>query len=457
MELHAHTEYSNIRFLDSINTIEGLIDLAVAQNLAGICITDHETLSAHVSANNYADKIHKEHPNFKVGLGNEIYLCPDRSKKQKYYHFILIAKNKTGWRALRELSTRAWLNSYSDRNMERVVTTYADLEEIVNKYPDTLIATTACLGGELSTQTLNMIIAEREGNPNTQAAAHKDIVWFIQWCKKLFGKDFYIECAPGCSKEQIIVNQRLVSIAHCFNVKMVIGGDAHYLRPKDRYVHEAFLTSKEAEREVASFYEYAYQQTNEEVIQHLSKSNFDEMFVEEMFKNSLEIYDKIENYSIKHSQQIPRVEVTDYPKNEKKAAEMANYPHLASMFTSDDRVRRYWINQCYDAMYKKFPQTAQEETAYWQELDDEADIKETISQALNNNMFMYPVTLQHYIDMFWECGSTVGIGRGSACAGLNHYLLGVTQLDPIKYRFPFFRYLNKERLELGESYQYCRV
>ena len=65
-------------------------------------------------------------------------------------------------------------------------------------------------------------------------------------------------------------------------------------------------------------------------------------------------------------------------------------------------------------------------------------------------MFRYPITLQHYVDLFWECGSTVGAGRGSSCSGLNHYLLGITQLDPIKWELPFFRYLNKERIELGD-------
>jgi DNA polymerase-3 subunit alpha len=54
-------------------------------------------------------------------------------------------------------------------------------------------------------------------------------------------------------------------------------------------------------------------------------------------------------------------------------------------------------------------------------------------------MFAYPNTLQHYIDLFWKCGSTVGAGRGSACSGLNHYLLGVTQLDPIEWNLPFWR------------------
>ena len=65
-------------------------------------------------------------------------------------------------------------------------------------------------------------------------------------------------------------------------------------------------------------------------------------------------------------------------------------------------------------------------------------------------MFAYPNTLKHYIDLFWECGSTVGAGRGSACSGLNHYLLGITQLDPIEWDLPFWRYLNEERIELGD-------
>ena len=65
-------------------------------------------------------------------------------------------------------------------------------------------------------------------------------------------------------------------------------------------------------------------------------------------------------------------------------------------------------------------------------------------------MYGYPVLLQHYINLIWECGSTIGVGRGSACSALNHYLLGITQLDPIQWHFPFFRYMNRERTELGD-------
>ena len=89
-------------------------------------------------------------------------------------------------------------------------------------------------------------------------------------------------------------------------------------------------------------------------------------------------------------------------------------------------------------------------TEYISRLEEEADIKKTIGEKLETNMFRYPIVLQHYVDFFWDCGSTVVAGRGSSCSGLNHYLLGVTQLDPIKWNFPFWRYLNKERVELGD-------
>ena len=352
LEIHSHTMYSNIRLLDSINKPKALVNRAIELGLSGICITDHECLCAHPELNIYQKELSKTYPDFKIGLGNEIYLCETRDKNQKYYHFILIAKNAAGHRALRELSSKAWMNSYFDRGLERVVTLYSELENIVARYPNSLIATTACLGGELSVQTHALIDAERVHDEHRRLAAHKNIVKFILWCKKLFGEDFYIECAPGCSKEQIEVNMRLLSISHAFDVKMVVGTDAHYLTKEDRYVHKAYLNSKGGEREVDSFYEYAYLQSNEEILENLKESQFDESFVEKMFENSYEIYNKIENYSILHNQQIPDVEVMDYKK--KKVKGLTDYPELDRMFESDDEVERYWVNQCFDNFEKRF-------------------------------------------------------------------------------------------------------
>jgi len=443
-EVHSHTEFSNIRLLDCINKVPNLINRAVEIGLSGIAITDHECLCAHPDANFYAQEIMKEHPDFKVALGNEIYLTPNRDIGQKYYHFILIAKNKMGYRALRELSSRAWMNSYWDRGLERVPTTYADLEEIVNKYPNSLIATSACIGGEVSAQTLNLIKAEKHNDEAGIAEAHNDIVKFILWCKKLFGKDFYIECAPGQAPDQIAVNKRLVSVADAFNCKMILGSDAHYLTKEDRYVHKAYLNSKGGEREVDLFYEYAYLQDELDIRKNIAPSGLN---YDLLADNSYEIYEKIENYSLAHKQTIPKVEVKNYPKPFCTQGDYfeSHYPTLTHMLESDDIYERYWVNECLN----KLNELNKNNTEYLSRLEEEADIKKTISEKLETNMFRYPITLQHYVDLFWECGSTVGAGRGSSCSGLNHYLLGVTQLDPIKWDLPFWRYLNKERVELG--------
>ena len=442
-EVHSHTHYSNLRLLDCINRPKDLINRAIELGLAGIAITDHEALCGHIEINMYQQELLKEHPDFKVALGNEIYLTDTRDMGQRYYHFILIAKNKEGHRALRELSSRAWMNSYWDRGLERVPTLKNDIEEIMKKYPGTLIATTACLGGELSVNTLNLINAEATGDKNGAEIAHNNIVNFMLWCKEIFKDDFYVECAPGASRDQILVNKRLISIAQAFGLKMVIGSDAHYLKKEDRYVHKAYLNSKGGEREVDEFYEFAYLQTNEEIIENLKKSDFSEDYIMQMFENSYGIFEKIENYSLAHKQTIPKVSVPDYPKKE---FDKEHYPILASMFESDDKVNRYWVNKCVDKLEKL---DLYNET-YLNRLEEEADIKQTISEKLETNMFSYPVTLEHYVNLFWECGSMVGAGRGSSCSGLNHYLLGITQLDPIKWNLPFWRYLNKERVELGD-------
>ena len=442
-EVHAHDHYSNLRLLDCINRPKDLVNRAIELGLSGIAITNHDTVASHMELNLYQQEIQKEHPDFKIALGNEIYLCGSRDSGQKYYHFILIAKNKMGQRAIRELSSRAWMNSYYDRGMERVVTLYEDLQEIVEKYPNSLIATTACLGGELSTRAVAYAKAKELNDIETQAEEHRQIINFVMWCKHLFGDDFYIEVAPGCSKDQIIANKQLAGIAHSMGVSMVIGTDAHYLRKEDRFIHKSYLNSKDGDREVDDFYEYSYLQTEDEIKEHIANSFLNYY---ELVASSEEIYQKIENYSLTHNQTIPKVVVEDYEPVYHNEMFANTFPVLSQMYASEDKVERYWVNQCVDKLEELGLNTIE----YVERLEEEADIKMTISKKLGTNMFAYPVTLQHYVDLFWECGSMVGAGRGSSCSGLNHYLLGITQLDPIEWDLPFWRYLNKDRVELGD-------
>ena len=251
---------------------------------------------------------------------------------------------------------------------------------------------------------------------------------FIVYCLDLFDDDFYLEVQPAQSEEQLIVNNKMREIARYYGVKIIVTTDAHYLRKEDREVHKAYLNSKGGEREVDSFYEFAYLQTTEEVIENFQNTNLDYY---ELEKNTWEIYDKIERYSFHRNQRVPQVEVPNYS----KIHSSLGYKVLDSLYESDNPQERYWVNYCVDKLKEidKFNDT------YLSRLEEEADIQKVIGEKLDTCMFAYPIFLQHYINLFWDCGSTVGAGRGSACSGLNHYLLGITQLDPVQWKLPYWR------------------
>lgn len=427
-------------YFDSINTPKKLVKYAQEIGLKGICITDHESLGAHVELNKIQQELIEQGSDFKIGLGDEIYLTNDREPGQKYYHFILIAKNSIGHKMLRELSSTAWINSYFDRRMERVPTLKSELKGVVEKYgKGNLIASSACLGSEIDFCILKMHEAEQIGDIKYKRQYYNELVEFIKFCLDIFGDDFYLEVQPAQSEEQLIVNNKMKSIADYFGIKIIVTTDAHYLREEDRSVHEAYLNSKGGERETAEFYRYAFLQTTEQVIENLQNTNLN---YKELEKNTWEIYDKIERYTLHKKQQVPQVDVPNYP----KIHSSLGYVTLDSMYESDNSQERYWVNYCVD----KLKEIGKYNDIYLSRLEEEADIQKTIGKKLETCMFSYPIFLQHYINLFWENGSTVGAGRGSACSGLNHYLLGVTQLDPIEWDLPYWRYLNKERVELGD-------
>ena len=444
IDIHNHTRYSNLRLRDALATPEQLIDKAISLGLKGISISDHECISGHIKANQYAQRIEEKYPDFKVILGDEIYLVDERPCDE-HYHYVLTAKDKIGYHQLKELSSIAWLYSYSSKGMTRVDTLKSDLERVIKKNPGHLIGSSACLGGEVARSILELDKAERIMDTESAEFYHNKIVNFILWNLSLFKDDFYLEVQPGISKEQIIMNKRMRSIAECFNIKMIPTSDTHYLRPENRYVHKAFLNSENKEREVDAFYQDAYLHTNEEMIEKFEKSGYEKEFVEQMFENSMEIYNKIEDFSLFHTQQVPKIEVEEFPIQE-PPQDLKEYPQLSEMFYSKDKIDRYWINVCIN----KLKETNKYNKIYLDELEEEAEVKTIVGKKLNTNMFSYPVCLAHYISMIWECGSSVGIGRGSACAALNHYLLGITQLDPLQWSFPFFRYMNRETDGLGK-------
>lgn len=160
--LHNHSDFSNFRLRDSINTVESLIDRAIEIGHEVIAITEHDTVASSIRAEKYYNKIKEKNPDFKVIRGNEIYLCRNglnsdnfRVGKDKYYHFILLAKDAIGHQQIREISTRAWMRSYMARGMRRVPTYYQDLIDIIGINPGHVIGSTACFRAGTQVETMH--------------------------------------------------------------------------------------------------------------------------------------------------------------------------------------------------------------------------------------------------------------------------------------------------------------
>ena len=146
---------------DAITRYDELIDQAIALGHSCIAFTEHDCVSNAIKIQKYYRKIKEKHPDFKVILGNEIYLCHDELDKERYkkgedkfFHFILLAKDAIGHQQIREISTRAWMRSWMDGKMRRVPTHYQDLIDIIGKNPGHVIGSSACLGGFLPTLIL---------------------------------------------------------------------------------------------------------------------------------------------------------------------------------------------------------------------------------------------------------------------------------------------------------------
>ena len=237
---------------------------------------------------------------------------------------------------------------------------------------------------------------------------------------------------------------------------MVIGTDAHYLTKEDRFVHKAYLNSKGGEREVDSFYEFARLMDFDEAETILAES-FDgnKSIAENIINNTLLIQEKIQDYSLERKQIIPKVRVPEYDKydimEQVPGLIMEDFdfrwPTLKKIVERGNVQERYWLMECAQSMSDK---GFQDNPQYWDRLETEADVINYIGEKLDDCLFAYFNTFKHYIDLFWECGSTVGPGRGSATGFLSNYLLGITQLDPIRWGLPYWRFLNKERAELPD-------
>ena len=443
--LHNHSDYSNIRLRDCINKLDDLFNYAGELGHKVVALTDHESISGWVKAENAAKKLKDKYPELKVILGNEIYLCRNglnannyNKEVDRYYHFILLAKDSIGARQIREISTRAWMRSYMARGMRRVPTYYNDLFEIIGADPGHVIGSTACLGGALPTQILRA--------QSNETLWEKIGVW-IRQMDKLFGHgNFFFEMQPSKNQDQIYVNKVLLNYSEIYNIPYIITTDSHYLKKEDRVVHKAYLNAQNGEREVDDFYATTYMMGTEELESYFSY--FDEKTLQTAYENILKIRDSIEDYSLLRPLNIPTLKwkpvlsyFSEYPVWFKRI------PMLETFINSEYKADKYLVNAVIDGI--KRHNDLQNQEAY-DEIN--ACLEDTwVSSNVNNARWSaYYLNLQNIIDICWGAGSLVGPGRGSGVGFILLYVLDITQINPLKEHTRTFRwrFLNPDRVSV---------
>ena len=396
------------------------------------------------------NKVKDKYPNLKLIRGNEIYLVRNglnannyKKETDRYFHFILLARDAIGAKQIREISTRAWIRSYVARRMRRVPTYYQDLIDIIGANPGHVIGCTACLGGCLPTQLMR--------NRDTGAPSMDLIKRWIVQMQGIFGKeDFYFEMQPSFNKDQIYVNKKLVELSEEMGVKYIITNDTHYLKKEDRQIHKAFLNSQQGDREVDDFYATTFLMSDEEIYHYMEESLGNEV-IQKAYQNINEITDKCEDYSLMKPLKIPRLnwkEPCTYSFARNVYQQRIPYltKFLESEYEEDRRLAEIIIERLNDDKLEDKDKLHNKET--WDEIN--ACLEDTwISSEVNGSRWSaYFLNLQNIIDACWDAGTLVGCGRGSGVGFILLYLLGITQINPLreKSQTKRWRFLNPERV-----------
>lgn len=443
--LHNHTEYSNIRLRDCIIKHEDLIDYAIELGHEVVAITDHECISNAIKVEKYYKKIKQKNPNFKVILGNEIYLVRDgltadnyNKEEDRYYHFILLAKDAIGHQQIREISTKAWMRSYFSRRMRRVPTYYQDLIDIIGKNPGHVIGSTACLGGFIPTKLLQY-------RKMQDKQLLENIKNWLLTMYKLFNNNFYLELQPSKNDEQIYVNRQLINLSKELSIKYIITTDSHYLKKEDASIHKAYLNSQDGDREVDAFYATTYMMSTEELESYLDLTKEE---LETAYQTILDIKNSCEDYSLLKPLKIPELIWKVHPyKEELKDKYTKLIPYLIKFYESSYKGDN--VLAC--AIVNKLDSDKRLQNQKTYNAVEECLRMTWISSEVNKaHWSAYYLNLQNIIDTCWEAGSLVGPGRGSGVGFILLYLLDITQINPLwetVQTFPW-RFLNPSRVSV---------
>ena len=467
VHLHVHTHYS---ILDGQSKVPYLVDKAIKNGMRGMALTDHGVMYGIKELADYCASVNKKRKAeglepFKPIFGCEMYVAhhhkEDRNKEAgdgSGYHLIVLAKNYQGYKNLTQLVSRSWVDGYYYRPR----TDRDDLE----KYHEGLIVCSACLGGEIPQKIMKGdISAAREA---------------VEWYHRLFGDDFYLELQrhevtdPTLRANREVfpwqqkVNQVLQDFSKEYGIKLICTNDCHFEDKETAEAHDHLLclsTGKDLDDPSRMVY------TKQEWFKTREEMNVVFGDIPEALRNTTEILDKVEFYSIDHGPIMPCFPIPESFGTEEQWRKKFTEEELFHEFTSDENGENPMpadkakdvIERLggYDKIYRiKFEADYLAKLAYDGARKCYGDpVPENVKEHINFEVHVmktmgfpgYFLIVQDFISAAREeLGVWVGPGRGSAAGSVVAYCLGITKIDPLKYDLLFERFLNPDRVNLPD-------
>ncbi|MES3033193.1 MAG: DNA polymerase III subunit alpha [Gemmatimonadota bacterium] len=394
VHLHCHSEYS---LLDGANRIDDLIRRAKELEQPALAITDHGNMHA---AWEFQEKTRKA--GLRPILGMEAYVATgDRRLKARpgpglrpYYHLVLLARDRVGYQNLVKLSSLGFTEGFYTRpRIDR---------ELLAKYSEGLVVSSACLAGEVATHLEHNRWAEAEA-----AAA---------WYAEVFKDRYYLEVQAHDSGGQARLNEQIFTLGAKMGLPVIATNDAHFLTSTDHDAHDVLLCiGLGKDRNDANRMHYdggLYFKSAEEM-----RARFPDR--PDVLENTLKIADETD-VQFKKQYFVPA-----FPLPEGVTSENELLVQLAEAGAKE----RYG---------DPFPQEVQERLTY--ELD-------VITRTGYAGYFLITAD---FIKAARDRGIPVGPGRGSAAGSLVAYALKITNVCPLKFDLLFERFLNPERVSMPD-------
>ncbi len=402
IHLHVHTQYS---ILDGASSISGLIHKAKEDGMNAVAITDHGNMFGVKEFHNLARR-----NGLKPIIGCEVYVAKnsrfDRTEKEDRSgdHLILLAKNSIGYHNLIKLVSYAWIDGhYYKPRIDK---------ELLQKFHEGIIASSACLGGEIPQAILN------EGEEKARE--------LVLEYKEMFGEDFYLELQrhktgnPDTDQDvyerQEQVNKVLVKFSRELDIPVIATNDVHFINEEDAEAHDRLICLNTA-TEIDDPSRLRY--TKQEFFKTREEMNLLYSDIPEALENTQRVADKIENYKLNQEPVMP-----DFP--------------LPEGFSDEDEYLKHLTYEGAKFRYGEISYSLRERIEF------------ELSVIKKMGYPGYFLIVQDFLNEARRMDVSIGPGRGSAAGSVVAYCTRITDIDPLKYNLLFERFLNPDRISMPD-------